>query len=610
MEEQTQTSMTSSRETMPEGSELWHPYRSHTCNELGEKHVGQRVRLAGWVHRVRDHGGIIFVDLRDHYGITQVVINPEREFYKSSERWPIESSVSFTGKVRKRSEDTVNDRLKTGMIELDAEEMAMLGECENVPFSVAVEDDCDESLRLKYRFFDLRRKLLHDRITKRSAIVGSIRRRLEEMGFMDVHTPILTKSSPEGARDYLVPSRNHPGKFYALPQAPQMFKQLLMVAGIDRYFQIAPCFRDEDARADRSPGEFYQVDVEMAYATQDDVFMAMEKLFEGVFDEFGEGRHVTGVPFPRIPYREAMLKYGTDKPDLRNPLVIQDVSELFRDCGFNAFRSVVERGGVVRAVPARDCAARPRRFFDGMIDFTQQHGGKGLAYITWTDEGVKSPIAKFLNENTLAELQRRGDMQPGDVMFFVADQKKKAERLAGEVRTQLGELLEIIPHGPFRFCWITDYPMYEFNESSGRIDFSHNPFSMPQGGLEALETEDALNILGYQYDLVCNGVELSSGAIRNHRPDVMLKAFEIGGYTAEEVEDKFGGLLNALRHGAPPHGGIAPGLERVVMLLTDARNIREVTPFPMSQNAQDLMLGSPSAVSRKQLKELHLKITK
>lgn len=589
--------------------EIQHPYRSHTCNDLTAKHVGQRVRLAGWVHRVRDHGGIIFVDLRDHYGITQIVIHPERNFYQASDRWRAESCVSFAGTVRKRAPETVNPKLQTGHIELDADEMKMLGECDTIPFPVAIDDDCDESLRLKYRFFDLRRRQLHQTITKRSAIISSVRRRLETMGFLDVHTPILTKSSPEGARDYLVPSRHHPGKFYALPQAPQMFKQLLMIAGFDRYFQIAPCFRDEDARADRSPGEFYQIDIEMAYATQDDVFAAIETLFDGLFEEFGNGRHVTGVPFPRISYKEAMLKYGTDKPDLRNPLEIQDVSQLFRECGFDAFRKVVERDGVVRAIPVRNCAQRPRRFFDGLIDFTQSHGGKGLAYITWTEEGVKSPIAKFLDDKIIAELQRCGGMNPGDVMFFVADQKTKAQRLAGAVRTRLGELLSLVPHGPYRFCWITDYPMYEFNEATGQTDFSHNPFSMPQGGLVALETKEPMDILGYQYDLVCNGVELSSGAIRNHRPEVMLKAFEIGGYSAAEVEDKFGGLLNALRHGAPPHGGIAPGLERVVMLLTDADNIREVTPFPMNQSAQDLMLGSPSEVSTRQLKELHLRIS-
>lgn len=593
----------------PATPELQHPYRSHTCNDLAEKHVGQRVRLAGWVHRVRDHGGIIFVDLRDHYGITQIVVHPERDFYQASDRWRAEACVSFAGTVRKRAPDTVNHKLQTGQVELDADEMKMLAECNKIPFPVAIEDDCDESLRLKYRFFDLRRRQLHQTITKRSAIISSVRRRLEAMGFLDVHTPILTKSSPEGARDYLVPSRNHPGKFYALPQAPQMFKQLLMIAGFDRYYQIAPCFRDEDARADRSPGEFYQIDIEMAYATQDDVFAAIETLFDGLFEEFGNGRHVTGVPFPRISYKEAMLKYGTDKPDLRNPLEIQDVSPLFRDCGFDAFRKVVERDGVVRAIPVRNCAQRPRRSFDGLIDFTQSHGGKGLGYITWTDEGVKSPIANFLDDKIIAELQRCGSMNPGDVMFFVADQKNKAARLAGAVRTRLGELLNLVPHGPYRFCWITDYPMYEFNEAIGRIDFSHNPFSMPQGGLEALETKEPMDILGYQYDLVCNGVELSSGAIRNHRPEVMLKAFEIGGYSAAEVADKFGGLLNALRHGAPPHGGIAPGLERVVMLLTDADNILEVTPFPMNQSAQDLMLGSPSAVSPRQLKELHLRIS-
>ncbi len=583
-----------------------HPYRTHTCNALRLDNVGIEARLSGWVHRVRDHGGIIFVDLRDHYGITQVVIHPDRDFYQRGERLRPETVVCFTGHVVARSDDTRNARLDTGDIELEADALQVLGECDYLPFQVAVPEECDENLRLKYRFLDLRREKLHKIITFRSQVVASIRKRLTDMGFTEFQTPILTKSSPEGARDFLVASRLYPGKFYALPQAPQLFKQLLMISGFDRYFQIAPCFRDEDARADRSPGEFYQVDIEMSFVTQDDVFLALEALFTGLFEEFCPHRF-TPAPFPRIPYREAMLKYGTDKPDLRIPIQIMDASDLFAQCDFNAFRQVVERGGVVRALPVRGVADRPRSFFDAMIEFTQQHGGKGLAYMNWTEDGVKSPIAKFLSDEIVAELGRRGAMQAGDVMFFVADSEKKANRLAGEVRIHLADQLALRQANLFEFCWITDYPVYEYNEEKGGIDFSHNPFSMPQGGLEALSTQDPLEVLGYQYDLVCNGTELSSGAIRNHRPDIMLKAFEIAGYSAAEVEERFGGLLNALRFGPPPHGGIAPGLERVVMLLTGSKNIREVTPFPMSQSAQDLMLGAPSVVDDKQLRELYLR---
>ncbi|MCF7854170.1 MAG: aspartate--tRNA ligase [Candidatus Pacebacteria bacterium] len=587
-------------------STIQHPYRTHTCSQLREADVGKTVRLAGWIHRVRDHGGIIFVDLRDHYGITQVVIHPDRAFYRESERWRLETTVSFTGTVVRRSEETLNPTLDTGTIELEADAVQVLGECDTLPFQVAVDDGCGEELRLRHRFLDLRRSGMHDTIVLRSRVVSSIRRRLTDLGFTEFQTPILTKSSPEGARDYLVPSRVHPGTFYALPQAPQLFKQLLMISGFDRYFQIAPCFRDEDARADRSPGEFYQVDLEMAFATQDDVFAAVEALFAGLFDEFCP-HSFSPIPFQRIAYHDAMLLYGTDKPDLRIPLEIMDVTDLFRESAFNAFRQVVQRGGVVRALPVRGAADRPRSFFDGMIEFVQQHGGKGLAYICWTDEGPKSPILKFLSDECVQALARRGDMHAGDVMFFVADTQKKANRLAGEVRIRVADLLDLSEQNTFEFCWIVDYPLFEFNEDSGRIDFSHNPFSMPQGGMDALVNDEPENVKGFQYDLVCNGVELSSGAIRNHRPDIMLKAFEIAGYTRQEVEEKFGGLLNALRYGPPPHGGIAPGLERIVMLLTGARNIRDVTAFPMNQSAQDLLLGAPGEVSEKQLKELHIR---
>ncbi len=585
-----------------------HRYRTHNCGELRAGRVGETVRLSGWVHRVRDHGGIIFVDLRDSHGITQVVVHPERDFYEAVEHWRLESVICFTGVVVQRSPDTVNARLATGEVELDAQEMEILNDSLVLPFSVAVEDDCDENLRLRHRFLDLRRAGLHERILLRSRVVKAIRRILgDDLGFSEFQTPILTKSSPEGARDFLVPSRLHPGKFYALPQAPQLFKQLLMISGFDRYFQIAPCFRDEDARADRSPGEFYQVDLEMAFATQDDVFDVVEKLFTRLFPEFTD-KKVSGAPFVRIPYREAMVKYGTDKPDLRIPIEIQDVSELFRDCEFNAFRQVVRGGGVVRAIPARGIAGRPRSFFDNLIAFAQERGGKGLAYLSWVEDGVKSPIAKFFPESALEDLRRRGGLGVGDVMFFVADQEKAATRLAGEVRNRLADLLDLRDDGRFDFCWIVDYPLFELNEETGKIDFSHNPFSLPQGGMEALETQAPLAVLGYQYDLVCNGVELSSGAIRNHRPDIMIKAFAIAGYGESVVEDKFGGLLRAFKFGAPPHGGIAPGLDRLVMLLAGCRNIREVTAFPLNQNAQDLLLGAPGTVDPRQLKDLHIQM--
>ncbi|MBT3374823.1 MAG: aspartate--tRNA ligase [Lentisphaerae bacterium] len=586
-----------------------HPFRTHKCGDLRSSDIGSDVRLSGWVHSVRDHGGIIFVDLRDESGITQIVIHPDREFYQAMDHWRLESVLCFAGSVIARSEDTVNPKLATGDIEISAESMDVLSEADVLPFQVASDQTCDENLRLKYRFLDLRRASMQRNILMRSQVTASARRRMTEMGFTEFQTPILTCSSPEGARDFLVPSRLHAGTFYALPQAPQIYKQLFMVSGFDRYFQIAPCFRDEDSRADRSPGEFYQIDIEMAFATQDDVFAVVEPLIHGIFTEFGD-QDVTDTPFPRIAYRDAMLKYGSDKPDLRIPIEIVDVSEQFGGSDFNAFAAVVKKGGVVRALPVRGIASAPRSFFDNMIAFTQSCGGKGLGYITWTEDGVKSPIAKFISEERIEQLRAIGDMRPGDVMFFVADKKRTAETLAGQVRTQLADILELREQGTFRFCWIVDYPMFEWNEEHRRVDFSHNPFSMPQGGLEALNGQDPLDVLAYQYDLVCNGVELSSGAIRNHRPDIMARAFEIAGYSQEELATKFGGLLRAFHFGAPPHGGIAPGLDRIIMLLTGEPNIRQIIAFPLNQRAQDPLLGAPNEVDEKDLRELHIRVRK
>ena len=588
---------------------MQHPYRSHTCGELRETEVGQAVRLSGWVHRIRDHGGVTFLDLRDHYGLTQVVIHPDRPFHHEGSHLHAETVVCFTGKVVARSPETRNPKLGTGGIEVVADSMEVLGGAEALPFSVAIENECDENVRLKYRFLDLRREELHRNIVLRSKVASSVRRRLTDLGFLEYQTPILTCSSPEGARDFLVPSRMHPGKFYALPQAPQIFKQLLMVSGFDRYFQVAPCFRDEDARADRSPGEFYQIDVEMSFVTQEDVFAVIEKLVGGIFEEFGRGKAVTAAPFPRYTYRESMLRFGSDKPDLRIPLEIRDASAIFKDAEFNAFRQTVEKGGVVRALPVPGIAGQPRSFFDGLAGFAQERGGKGLAYIVWTAEGgVKSPIAKFLKPEEIEALRQLGDMKPGDVMFFVADTLAVAPKLAGDVRIRLADLLNLRRDDGFNFCWIVDFPMYEWSTEENRWDFSHNPFSMPQGGLEALNSKSPGDICAFQYDLVCNGIELSSGAIRNHRPDIMFKAFELAGYGPEEVEKRFGGLLNAFRYGAPPHGGIAPGLDRMLMLLTGSPNIREVIAFPLNQNGQDLLLGAPGEVTEKQLRELRIRV--
>jgi len=586
-----------------------HPYRTHNCNELRRENIGSFVRLSGWIHNRRDHGGVLFIDLRDHYGITQVVVYPDKEFQKKIAHLAKETVIRFDGVLAERSAENVNPRLPTGDVELVAQDYEILGSCDIVPINVFPEDPVPEDLRLQYRFLDLRRSKLHQNILLRSKIIAHIRSKMWELGFNEYQTPILTSSSPEGARDFLVPSRLHPGKFYALPQAPQQFKQLLMVSGFDRYFQIAPCFRDEDARADRSPGEFYQLDIEMAFVDQEEIFAVVESIIHSVFSTFSSW-NMDKPQFRRIPYRESMLRYGTDKPDLRNPLQIQDVSEAFAGSGFKVFSSVVAQGGVVRAIVVKQGASQPRAFFDRMLEFAQSIGSQGLAYLTWTEAAVKGPIAKFLDQEKFDKLASQLGASTGDVAFFVCNDRKQAEKIAGEIRTKLGNELGLIEKDAFRFCWITDFPMYEYNEEHRKIEFSHNPFSMPQGGMEALETKDPLDILAYQYDIVCNGIELSSGAIRNHRPEIMFKAFEIAGYSREEVEQRFSGMINAFRYGAPPHGGIAPGIDRIIMLLAEEPNIREVIAFPMNQKAQDLMMNAPSEVSPEQLKELNIRTVK
>ena len=585
-----------------------HRYRSQTCGELRTTHVGQRARLSGWVHRKRDHGNLLFVDLRDHYGITQCVVNAASPSFEAASALRPESVVTMSGTVVARGADAVNPKLPTGEVELAVDDVTVESVAEPLPLQVAGETEFPEETRLRYRFLDLRREKLHHNIALRSRVIASIRRRMIAAGFTELQTPILTSSSPEGARDYLVPSRVHPGKFYALPQAPQQFKQLLMVAGFDRYFQIAPCFRDEDGRADRSPGEFYQLDFEMSFVTQEDVWATIEPVIHGVFEEFAEGRAVTPPPFPRIPFAEAMAKYGTDKPDLRIPFVNADVTAIFAGSEFKVFAEASKRGAVVRAVPGPGAAARPRSFFDKLDAWAKEQGAPGLGYVTLAEGQARGPIAKFLDAERLGALRAATQTGPGDVVFFVCDKPAAADPLAGRLRVKLGEELDLTEKGAFRFCWVTDFPMFEWDDEAKKIDFSHNPFSMPQGGLEALETQDPLTIKAYQYDIVCNGIELSSGAIRNHRPDIMYKAFEIAGYSRQDVEARFGGMLNAFRYGAPPHGGSAPGIDRIVMLLADERNIREVIAFPMNQAAQDLLMQAPSEVDPKRLRELHIKL--
>jgi aspartyl-tRNA synthetase len=585
-----------------------HAYRTHHCGVLRLADAGQRVRLSGWVHIKRDHGKLLFIDLRDHYGLTQCVIDQGSPIFARAEGLRLESVVTFTGTVVKRSPETINPKLPTGEVELQIAELALQSEAETLPLPVNAEAEYPEDIRLKYRFLDLRREQVHANIVLRSAVIASIRRRMIEQGFLEFQTPILTASSPEGARDYLVPSRLHPGKFYALPQAPQQFKQLLMVAGFDRYFQIAPCFRDEASRADRSPGEFYQLDFEMSFVTQEDVFAAIEPVLHGVFVEFGGGRAATSPPFPRIPYEEALLRYGSDKPDLRNPLLISDVGEVFRGSGFKVFAGAVENGAVARAIAVPGVATQPRSFFDKLNDWARGEGAPGLGYIVFAEGAAKGPIAKFLDPPRLERLKVVAGLGDGDAVFFVCDQKEAAAKLAGAARTKIAQELGLIAEGEFRFCWIVDFPMYELDAETRKVAFSHNPFSMPQGGLEALETQDPLTIKAYQYDIVCNGVELSSGAIRNHRPDIMYKAFAIAGYSAAEVEARFGGMLNAFKYGAPPHGGSAPGIDRIVMLLADTPNIREIVAFPMNQQAQDLLMQAPAEVPPERLRELHIRV--
>ena len=590
-----------------------HPYRTHTCGALRAADAGTMVRLSGWIHRKRDHGGLLFVDLRDHFGLTQIVAAAGSEALATLEHLRLESVVTIDGEVVARDAATINPNLPTGAIEVRARSVTVRSAAAELPMPVAGDADYPEDIRLRHRYLDLRRERLHANIMLRSAVIASLRRRMHEQGFTEFQTPILTASSPEGARDFLVPSRLHHGKFYALPQAPQMFKQLIMVAGFDRYFQIAPCFRDEDARADRSPGEFYQLDFEMSFVTQDDVFAAIEPVLAGVFEEFaGYGRDrpwaVTAPPFPRIPYREAMLKYGSDKPDLRNPLIIRDVTEHFRGSSFALFARLVEQGAVVRAVPAPATADKPRSFFDNLNEWARAEGFAGLGYITRKGGEAGGPIARNLGAEAMAALMDALELGPDDGVVFAAGKPSEAARLAGLARTRIGHELGLVAQDEYRFCWIVDFPMYERNEDTGAIEFSHNPFSMPQGELEALETQDPLSILAWQYDIVCNGVELSSGAIRNHRPDIMLKAFEIAGYSAKEVEARFGGMLGAFRYGAPPHGGSAPGVDRIVMLLANEPNLREVVLFPMNQRAEDLMMGAPSEVSARQLRELGIRL--
>ena len=579
-------------------------FKTHRCDELRLSDVGKKVKISGFLDTIRDLGGLVFLDIRDMYGITQVVTSGKSEEVDFISHIPIESAVTVEGTVKKRDEETINPKLKTGLVEILIEKIEVVGKrVKELPFTIGESEEVREDLRLKYRFLDLRGNKLKENLILRAKVIQFLREKMIEQDFLEVQTPILTSSSPEGARDYLVPSRLHPGKFYALPQAPQQFKQLLMVSGIDKYFQIAPCFRDEDARADRSPGEFYQLDMEMSFATQEDVFQALEPVMYETFSKFSD-KKVSKYPFTRLPYKEAMLKYGTDKPDLRNPLEIVDVTDLFEKIGLNAFK-----GKIVRIIAVHNVKDEPRSFFEGMTDYAiKDLKAKGLAWLRIMDDrSFQGPIAKFIDEESKEEMLKRTKSKEGDAIFFIAEKSGRVEELAGQIREELGKRLKLIDENLFEFCWIVDFPMYELDER-GKIEFSHNPFSMPQGGLEALNTKNPLEVLAYQYDLVCNGVELSSGAVRNHSPETMIKAFEIAGYTKQDVETKFKALFNAFHYGAPPHAGIAPGVDRMVMLLADAQTIRDVIAFPMTSKAEDLLMGAPSYVTPEQLKEIHIKI--
>ncbi len=581
-------------------------YRTHSCGELHAQHVGKTVKIAGWIHRKRDHGSLLFIDLRDHNGLTQCVVNETDKSFKTLENLRVESVITIEGEVIKRTSETINTDLPTGEIELKIQDIKIHSSCEVLPIQVAGDEKFPEDLRLKYRYLDLRRKKLKDNILLRDKIIRFIRKKMWGFGFNELQTPILTASSPEGARDFLVPSRTQKGKFYALPQAPQQFKQLAMVAGFDKYFQIAPCFRDEDTRADRVL-EFYQLDIEMAFATQEDIFEITNSVLFPLFKEFSGDKKVD-ENIPYIPYNEAMELYGTDKPDLRNPLNIFDATQYFKGSSFSVFAGLIERGFVVKAIPAPKTSDRPRSFFDKLNSWAQDEGAKGLGYIVYADGEAKGPIAKNLDFDRLQKIKKDGNLKDGDAVFFVCAPKKDAQEFAGKVRTKLGKDLDLIDKNIFKFCWIVDFPMYEYDEKNKKIDFSHNPFSMPQGGLEALETMDPLDIKAYQYDIVCNGVELTSGAVRNHRPDVMYRAFEIAGYDKKTVEDRFGGMLNAFKYGAPPHAGCAPGIDRIVMLLADEPNLREVILFPINQRGEDLMMGAPALADPMQLKDLGIKV--
>ena len=585
-------------------------YRSHNCNELRKKNVGSNILLSGWINKKRDHGNLLFLDLRDNYGITQCIVDKGNKNFKDLEKLQLETVINVEGKVVDRSTDTINKEIETGEIEVTIENFVVLGKCKELPMPVFSDQEYSEEIRLKYRYLDLRRKKIHENIILRSKVISFIRNEMNKFGFLEFQTPILTSSSPEGARDFLVPSRLNPGKFYALPQAPQQFKQLIMVSGFDKYFQIAPCFRDEDARADRSPGEFYQLDLEMSFVEQEDVFKVVEQLLVNTFKKFSKKKIIT-EKFPRITYRDALLKYGNDKPDLRNPLIIEDITETFtrEDVSFDIFKKLVKSGSNVRCIVTQNTKDKPRSFFDNIDRWAKDEGASGLAYFT-IENGIsaKGPVGKFFSKESLEEIMKKTGAKVGDSIFMACSKKKDLERITSLARDKIAKDLNLIDDNVFAFCWVVDYPMFEKNDQTNKIEFSHNPFSMPQGDIKKLNFEKPLDMLAYQYDIVCNGIELSSGAIRNHIPELMYKLFAIAGYDKDQVDEKFSGMINALSYGAPPHGGIAPGIDRIIMLLANEKNIREVTMFPMNQNAQDLMMNAPSSIDEKQLKELNLAI--